>query len=56
MADQPALYSMGTVDSLPRGKRGTGQADHSPPNGSKLNTLRTGDAVLRFYITTVQDG
>ena len=24
-------------------------------NGS-LNTLRTGDADLRFYITTVQDG
>ena len=22
----------------------------------KLNTLRTGDADLRFYITTVQDG
>ena len=22
----------------------------------KLNTLRTGDAGLRFYITTVQDG
>jgi len=22
----------------------------------KLNTLRTGDANLRFYITTVQDG
>jgi len=21
-----------------------------------INTLRTGDAVLRFYITTVQDG
>jgi hypothetical protein len=23
---------------------------------SELNTLRTGDAILRFYITTVQDG
>jgi len=23
---------------------------------SKLNTLRTGDADLRLYITTVQDG
>ena len=25
-------------------------------NCSFLNTLRTGDADLRFYITTVQDG
>ena len=25
-------------------------------NGTELNTLRTGDADLRFYITTVQDG
>ena len=25
-------------------------------NGIPLNTLRTGDADLRFYITTVQDG
>ena len=24
--------------------------------GGKINTLRTGDADLRFYITTVQDG
>jgi len=24
--------------------------------GRMLNTLRTGDADLRFYITTVQDG
>ena len=24
--------------------------------GSGVNTLRTGDADLRFYITTVQDG
>jgi len=26
------------------------------PNGFHLNTLRTGDADLRFYITTLQDG
>jgi len=26
------------------------------PNMPLLNTLRTGDANLRFYITTVQDG
>ena len=25
-------------------------------NYKKINTLRTGDADLRFYITTVQDG
>jgi len=25
-------------------------------NKESLNTLRTGDADLRFYITTVQDG
>jgi len=24
--------------------------------GRRVNTLRTGDADLRFYITTVQDG
>jgi len=25
-------------------------------HGTAINTLRTGDADLRFYITTVQDG
>ena len=24
--------------------------------GTRVNTLRTGDADLRFYITTLQDG
>ena len=28
----------------------------SSESGSDINTLRTGDADLRFYITTVQDG
>jgi len=28
----------------------------SPQVLSQINTLRTGDADLRFYITTVQDG
>jgi len=31
-------------------------ADHSPPFTADVNTLRTGDADLRFYVTTVQDG
>jgi len=33
------------------------EAENSPPSsGYDINTLRTGDADLRFYITTVQDG
>ena len=30
--------------------------DFSTTGKDTLNTLRTGDADLRFYITTVQDG
>ena len=33
----------------------TGFTTHMAPSPT-LNTLRTGDADLRFYITTVQDG
>jgi len=44
-----SLYA--SIQSVPRSK-------HSPSGLQKLsvNTLRTGDADLRFYITTVQDG
>ena len=28
----------------------------APPSSANINTLRRGDADLRFYITTVQDG
>jgi len=29
---------------------------HHTPENHSLNTLQTGDADLRFYVTTVQDG
>jgi len=33
-----------------------GKGDWRKLYNEKLNTLRTGDANLRFYVTTVQDG
>lgn len=51
MADQPALYSMGTGDSLPRGKTGTGQANHSSPNGSKLKNACSRNSTAPFAST-----
>jgi len=36
--------------------RNISQADLQKVFANKINTLRKGDADLRFYITTVQDG
>jgi len=32
------------------------EVHHSSPSSAEVNTLRTGDADLRFYVTTVQGG
>jgi len=45
-----------TVDNTDSVRRATGGYFGNEMWDIKLNTLRTGDADLRFYITTLQDG
>ena len=51
---QVAIFFLGTVHT--RAVRLRGSVNSVTKNYFNFNTLRTGDANLRFYITTVQDG
>jgi len=52
---RPGLYPPNPA--LKGVKRVEDDVDHSHATSAKVNTLqRTGDADLRFYVTTVQDG
>ena len=49
----PSGLAMKVLQTFPYGITSMIQSGYGP---TRFNTLRTGDADLRFYITTVQDG
>ena len=50
------LVDSGADISLDKGEKLLGTAEFELRDRVRVNTLRTGDANLRFYITTLQDG